>query len=111
MPILEFLNTRTKKTVSLYRSVNDKTPIPRHLKRVWSSASPYVWKGVRNPADVDRAVPVALKQLEETMGREEMERQITYSKEELDQIWLRNPERPLKFGEKEYDDAYETPRV
>ena len=87
MPIYEYEDVETGKTVELYRPVNRRGDVPPNLRRRISPLSVRVAGAVLNPSDVDQAAPRALREMESAIGTSELTRQLGRSPRELRQIW------------------------
>ena len=89
MPIYEYQNTRTGKTIELSRPMRFRDDCPPNLKRVVScTAKPRIGRGgLPDPTHAAQAVPRALNQLEQTMPTSEVVRQSGFSVKEMKRIW------------------------
>jgi hypothetical protein len=87
MPLYEYEETATGRRREMFRPMRFRDDCPPNLKRVLARPACRIGKGAMDPSVADRAVPRALRTLEETMPSGELERQVGFSSKELKRIW------------------------
>ena len=87
MPLYEFEDRATGRRRELFRTIARRNECPPNLQRVMARPACRIGKGVLDPSQADRAVPRALRALEQTMPSGELERQVGFSSKELKRIW------------------------
>lgn len=85
MPIYEYHDTNSGRTVELVKPVDERDDVPAHLKRITVPKRVGALFGAIRPTDADAAVPKAFKDLECTIpgGYREIERQSGFSAEHI----------------------------
>lgn len=89
MPIYEYENLTTGEIIEAFRPVRRRNVCPPNTVRLMSrTGKPRVGKeGLADPSTADVAVPRALKQLEETVPADRIERESGFSAKTLKRVW------------------------
>lgn len=88
MPLYEFENEKTGRTVELFRTVGRRDEVPPGFRRIVSRTScRVVGQEALDPQSADSAIPRALKELEKTSGADRIARDAGYSVNQLKETW------------------------
>lgn len=87
MPVYEYRHEVTGQRIELVRPVAERDHCPPGYRRVTVPARLGVLTGALEDAHPDRAVPNALKQLEEKHSAREIARQSGFTVEQLKETW------------------------
>jgi len=85
MPIYEYEDRRTGEVVELFRNYSERDDVPKHLKRIPSMPG-LVYGFTPLPTDGESTIK-ALSKYEDSVGRQEIERQTGFSADELKKVW------------------------
>lgn len=89
MPLYEYEDVKTGQRVELWRHVDDRDRVDKGLRRVIPLATGRgLFTGrAKDPTSADVAVPRAFRELEQTMPREQIERQSGFSVGQIKKVW------------------------
>lgn len=86
MPVYEYIDVKTGRTVEFAVPIVNRDKIPGH-KRITVPRRLHVVLGAPDPTDADQAVPRALHELEDTMNHRQIAREAGFTTEQLKHVW------------------------
>ncbi|HVX56978.1 MAG TPA: hypothetical protein VHA37_04550 [Candidatus Saccharimonadales bacterium] len=87
MPVYEYLDTRSNRTVELCRPVAERDLVPAGLRRITVPRRIAVMNSITDPHSAEGQVPKAFRQLEAKTSAKEIARETGYTVDQLKKVW------------------------